>query len=175
MANLKSWMYNRNRIQFKQKNPKIKGHNPSDRIAFLVDGRQSEKLKVIEKYIDHLQQIGKDITLLFLTDHTHPEQVSFQAFNQKSFTWYHIPKAPVVIDFIQKDFDLLISFNDEQIPEIKAIVDLSNAKFKIGIMEGHSNLFDLVINPLKAYDWSNYIKTLEKTLDQLSTERVMSY
>ncbi len=166
-------MYRRKRVQFKRENPHKNKHNPSDRIAFLIDGRNPVNLKVIEDYINHLQQIGKDISLLYLTDHAHPEQVSFQAFNQKSFTWYYIPKAPVVIDFIQKDFDLLINFNDENIPELNAIIDLSNAKFKIGVMEGHSDLYDLVINPGQDKSWKAYIRILENTLDQLSVGKSM--
>ena len=169
MMNLKTWMYNRNRINFKSQHNKKSKHNLSQRIAFLVDGRKDSDLKIIEAYVKKLQHLGKDISLLFLTDHTSPEQISFQAFNAKSFNWYYIPKSPVVIDFIKKDFDLIISFNTENIPELNAIMDLSNAQFKIGVIHDHSDLYDLVINPVKENSWKAYIKILEETLDQLCT------
>ena len=168
---LKSWMYNRKRTQFKSEHNKKSRHNYSQKIAFLVDGRVDQNLKTIESYIRKLQNMGKDISLLYLTDHAIPEQISFQAFNNKSFNWYFIPKAPVVIDFVRKEFDMIISFNPERIPELDAIMDLSNAKFKIGVINGHSDLFDLVINPVKENTWKSYIKVLEDTLDQLSVER----
>jgi hypothetical protein len=168
-------MYNRNRVQFKSSNNKVSTHNLSQRIAFLVDGRIDQNLKIIEAYIRKLQNIGKDVSLLYLTDHPHPEQISFQAFNSKSFNWYYIPKAPVVLDFVRKDFDMIISFNPERIRELDAIIDLSNAKFKIGIIHDHSDLFDLVINPVKENNWHSYIKVLEETLDQLSVKKQYSY
>jgi len=170
MTKLKSWMYNKKRTTFKKHNVSKQHHNPSERIAFLVDGRNEGEMRTINAYIKKLQQRGKDISLLYITDHSQPEQISFQAFNKKSFNWYYIPKSPVVIDFIQKDFDLLISFNTELIPELEAIMDLSNAKFKIGIMDGHSDLYDLVINPMQEKTWKAYIEILEATLDQLCTE-----
>jgi hypothetical protein len=168
-------MYNRNRAQFKSDNKKVSNHNLSQRIAFLVDGRVDQNLKIIESYIRKLQNLGKDVTLLYLTDHANPEQVSFQAFNSKSFNWYYIPKAPVVIDFIRKDFDMIISINPEQIPELDAIIDLSNAKFKTGVIPGHNDLFDLVINPVNENTWQSYIKILEDTLDQLSVKKQYAY
>lgn len=169
---LKSWMYNKKRSQFKSENKKKEEHNLSQKIAFLVDGRVDQNLKIIESYIKNLQNMGKDISLLYLTDHAVPEQISFQAFNQKSFKWYYIPKAPVVIDFVRKNFDMIISFNPDRIPELDAIIDLSNAQFKIGVIHGHSDIFDLVINPVKENSWRSYIKVLEETLDQLCVKKV---
>ncbi len=172
---LKSWMYNRNRSQFKSDNKRVSKHNLSQRIAFLVDGRIDQNLKTIEAYIRKLQNTGKDVTLLYITDHANPEQISFQAFNSKSFNWYYIPKTPVVIDFIRKDFDMIVSFNPDRIPELDAIIDLSNAKFKIGVINGHSELFDLVINPVNENTWKSYINILEQTLDQLSVKKQRAF
>lgn len=172
---VKSWMYNRKRLQFKSNHNKNSAHNLSQRIAFLVDGRADKNLKTMEAYIRQLQNIGKDVSLLYLTDHAHPEQISFQAFNSGSFNWYYIPKSPVVIDFVRKDFDMLISLNPDRIPELDAIIDLSHAKFKIGILHDHSDLFDLVINPVRENNIPSYIRVLEETLDQLSVKRQYSY
>lgn len=170
MEDLKKWMYNRKSIQFKSQNSKTSTHNQARRIAFVVDGRKESNLKTIQSYIKKLQERGKDVSLIFMTDHAEPEQISFQAFNKKSFTWYRIPKAPVIVDFIDSDFDLLICINMDKIQELDAIVDLSNAKFKIGVISEHSELYNLVINPVNEQVWTDYIKMFENTLQQLSME-----
>lgn len=168
MKDLKQRMYNRKSIQFKSKNSSKTQINKSKRIAFLVDGRSDISLKILNQYIKKLEAKGKYVSLLFMTDHAEPEKISFQAFNKKSFTWYNIPKAQVIIDFITKDYDMLICFNENHLEQIDAIVDLSNAKFKIGVINGNNECFDLVINPVREECWADYIKTLENTLDQLS-------
>ena len=168
MMDLKQWMYDRKSVQFKSKNSKSSKHNNSHKIAFLFDGRSDINLKIVQNYTKRLQDQGKDVNYIFLTDHAEPEQISFQAFNRKSFNWFYIPKSNLLLDFIDTEFDLLISFNVEQIREIDALVDLSSARFKVGIINGHSENYNLVINPVKEQDWRDYIRTLEKTLTQLS-------
>ncbi len=170
MVDLKMWMYKRKSIQFKSQNSKTQKHNFSQKIAFLIDGRSDQNLKTVSAYIKKLQQKGKEVSLLFLTDHANPEQINFQAFNKKSFNWFYIPKAPVILDFVERNFDLLISFNVDNIPELSAIVDLSRARFKIGIVKENSDLFDLAINPVREDNWDDYIRTLERTMSQLCVE-----
>lgn len=170
MTDLKQWMYRKKSILFKSQNSKSRKHNLSQKIAFLVDGRNEGNLKTINSYIKKLQDNGKDVSLLFLTDHSEPEKISFQAFNKKSFTWYLIPKSEIVKDFIFSNFDMLICFNDNNLPEINAIVDMSHANFKIGVLKNHSMIFDLVINPVHENNWGDYINTLENTLEQLKVD-----
>jgi hypothetical protein len=169
MMDLKQWMYDRKSIQFKSKNSKSSKHNNSQRIAFLFDGRSDQNLKIVQDYMKKLQDKGKDVDYIFLTDHAEPEQISFQAFNRKSFNWYFIPKSNLLLDFIDTSFDILICFNIENIKELDSLVDLSSARFKVGVIKDHSENYNLVINPVKEQDWRDYIKTLEKTLAQLST------
>ncbi len=175
MKDLKKWMYKKKSHQFKSQNSKVSRHNLSQKIAFLVDGRSDVNLKTIQKYIKKLQERGKDITLLFLTDHAQPEQISFQAFNKKAFNWFYIPKAQIVLDFIAREFDLLICFNTENVIELNSIMDLSKARFKIGVIAGESDLYHLTINPVKEDTWSDYIGVLERTLDQLSVKPELVY
>ena len=170
---LKKWMYDKKSVQFKSKNSKFSQHNKSHRIAFLFDGREDANLKLLKAYTRKLQEAGKDVNYLFLTDHADPEQISFQAFNKKAFNWYNIPTAHTVLDFIDKDFDVLICFNTDDLKEFNSIMDLSNAKFKVGIMHGHSEIYNLVINPQQGDDWYDHLAVLERTLGQLSMETVI--
>ncbi len=170
MEDLKQWMYKRKSVQFKSQNSKTNAHNRTRKIGFVVDGRNESNLKTIQSYVKLLQDRRKDISLIFLTDHAEPEKVSFQAFNKKSFTWYRIPKAPVLIDFIDSAFDMLICINMERIPELNAIVDLSHAKFKVGVTSDESELYNLTLVPTREKTWEEYIGMMEKTIRQLSME-----
>ena len=174
MADLKSWMYKRKSIQFKsQQNSKSKTPRKTKQIAFLVDGRVDRNLKVIKSYIDTLEKRGKNVSLLFLTDHTDPDQISFQAFNKKAFSWYMFPKSQDVLNFIEHRFDILFCLNMDDVAEINIVNDLSLARFKIGMMPMHKEGFDLLINPKTEKNWEEYIQTLENTLSQLSLSPVL--
>ncbi|UKM63591.2 hypothetical protein GSB9_00134 [Flavobacteriaceae bacterium GSB9] len=76
-----------------------------------------------------------------------------QCYNPKDFGWKGAIKNVELQEFLNKEFDALISFYEKDVLELKLITALSKAKFKIGILQSDERLNDLIIKTkLKEFD-----------------------
>ena len=66
-------------------------------------------------------------------------------FNEKDFGWKGTIHNVELQSFLETDFDVLISYYEEDILELKLITAKSKAQFKIGIFQPDSRLNDLII------------------------------
>ncbi|WP_147677978.1 DUF6913 domain-containing protein [Algibacter pacificus] len=89
-------------------------------------------------------------------------------YNPKDFGWNGRIKNLDLQAFLDVEFDVLISYYDTDILELKLITAKSKAKFKIGILQNDERLNDLIIKTnLKAFDLFKtetfkYLKILNK-------------
>lgn len=72
-------------------------------------------------------------------------------FSIKNFDWLGRPKSAEIDEFVNRPFDVLISYYNSNKPELNFVTALSNSNFKIGLSDDDARLNDLVINidPLK--------------------------
>uniref|UniRef100_UPI00398B7722 DUF6913 domain-containing protein n=1 Tax=Algibacter sp. AS12 TaxID=3135773 RepID=UPI00398B7722 len=74
-------------------------------------------------------------------------------YNPKDFGWKGTIKNAELQTFLNKEFDVLISYYEKEILELKLITAESKAKFKIGILQTDERLNDLIIKTnLKQFD-----------------------
>ncbi|MBB5268851.1 hypothetical protein HNQ90_002429 [Algibacter amylolyticus] len=74
-------------------------------------------------------------------------------YNPKDFGWKGAIKNTELQTFLNKEFDVLISYYEKEILELKLITAESKAKFKIGILQTDERLNDLIIKTnLKQFD-----------------------
>ncbi len=66
-------------------------------------------------------------------------------FNPKDFTWNGRVKNVEMHEFLDKKYDILISYYEADILELKLMTALSKARFKIGILKTDERLNDLII------------------------------
>jgi hypothetical protein len=83
---------------------------------------------------------GKEIPQQFLM------RKNVNVFNAKEVNWYGKPLAPIVQEFIDIDFDILIDLSMQEIFPIRWIATLSKAKFKTGFLLYYGSPSDLIIN-----------------------------
>lgn len=67
-------------------------------------------------------------------------------FTKKELNWYKKPKDPVVDEFAQKEFDILIDLSMDEVFPLQWIATLSRAKFKVGNLSYYGTPNDLIIN-----------------------------
>ncbi|MCU0370602.1 MAG: hypothetical protein MUC31_04235, partial [Bacteroidales bacterium] len=58
--------------------------------------------------------------------------LSFDFFNSKQVSWFFIPKAPCIQDFVETDFDICINIASEDVFPLKYIAGMSKARLKVG-------------------------------------------
>ena len=66
-------------------------------------------------------------------------------FNPKDFGWNGIVNNIELQSFLNKDFDVLISYYQQDVLELKLITASSKSKFKVGILQADERLNDLII------------------------------
>ncbi|MBT8273825.1 MAG: hypothetical protein KJO77_08465 [Bacteroidia bacterium] len=67
-------------------------------------------------------------------------------FNPKDFGWKGKINNVELQEFINTEFDALISYFNHDIPELNFVTALSRANFKIGISNHDPRLYDLIID-----------------------------
>ena len=76
-----------------------------------------------------------------------------ECYNPKDFGWKGAIKNMELQSFLDTEFDVLISYYEKEILELKLITAESKAKFKIGILQSDERLNDLIIKTnLKQFD-----------------------
>ena len=124
---------------------------PTDQVSF----------EQIKQFLSYLSTYKLQIYVLgYIDSKTIPESFLFwkgiNLFSRKELGWSLIPKSPVVTDFIDKPFDLLLDLSMTDFFPVEYISRLSKSKFKIGRFTTDHESFDLMFelndtNKLDAY------------------------
>ena len=92
---------------------------------------------------------------------------SFPTFGKKHLDWNGYVKLPFLTEFIETEFDLLISYYDVQKPVLKLITNKSKAKFKVGFASIDKNINRWMINTdlenykLFVFELFKYLKSIK--------------
>lgn len=74
-------------------------------------------------------------------------------YNPKDFGWKGAIKNPELDTFLKTKFDVLISYYEKEILELKLITTLSKAELRVGILQTDERINDLIIKTkLKEFD-----------------------
>lgn len=71
----------------------------------------------------------------------------YQFITRKDLNWYYKPKGEVSENFWQSAPDILFDFTFKPQLEVQYLVQLSNARFKVGCFTEDDNDYDLMIKP----------------------------
>ena len=89
-------------------------------------------------------------------------------FSRKELSWAMVPNTPVVTDFIDKPFDLLLDLSLENFFPVEYIARLSKSKFKIGrFTESHSG-YDLMFDIEKEKSLDAYLGYIKQYLNLIN-------
>lgn len=86
---------------------------------------------------------------------------------QKDLNFFCIPVGPVVDNFINDPFDMLINCSVENFFPIEYMVQLSKAKCKVGVLHDKSSCYDLMIDISKQKTVGYFIENLKIYLSHL--------
>lgn len=120
---------------------------PVKSIAVIFD---EEKLNNPSVLITSLTGYGFDlenITLLaFEKNATKNNENQFKKFSYQDFSWNANLKNEQLLQFLKKDYDVLINYYNIDNPLLKLMSHWSNAKFKVGFSSIDQRLNHLIIN-----------------------------
>jgi hypothetical protein len=138
---------------------------PTDQASF-------EQIKHFLTYLgDYKLQI---YVLGYIDAKTIPESFLFwkgiNLFSRKELSWSMIPKTPVVTDFIDKPFDVLLDLSLTDFFPVEYIARLSKSKFKVGRFTENHDSYDLMFDIENEKNLDSYLEYIKKYLNLINKE-----
>ncbi len=116
-------------------------------IGILFDGTDPGNRKLVLDYAEKLKKAGKKISLLaFYNSKQESEELDFPHFNRKQLDFALRPKTPEVLEFIEKQFDLLLNVCNQSVLQLDYVAARSKAKFRVGPFTEKTFCYDLMID-----------------------------
>jgi hypothetical protein len=129
----------------------------------------------IKQFLNYLGNYKLQIYVLgYINAKTIPEGFLFwkgiNLFSRKELGWSMVPKTPVVTDFIDKPFDVLMDLSLDDFFPVEYIARLSKSKFKVGRFTQSHNAYDLMFEIEKGNSLDNYLDYIKQYLNLINKE-----
>jgi hypothetical protein len=95
-------------------------------------------------------------------------------FSHKELSWSMVPKSPLVVDFIDKPFDVLLDLSLDNTFPIEYISRLSKSKFKVGRFTDSHTSYDLMFDIEKEKKLDNYLEHIKTYLNLINKKNTKS-
>ncbi|MFQ5448563.1 MAG: hypothetical protein ACE5FF_16675 [Saprospiraceae bacterium] len=119
-------------------------------IGILFDASELEQKQAVLEFVGRLREQGKRVKLLAYVDRSlKGENQPFSTFSKKDLDWALRPKSSVVTEFLEKPFDLLLTFSQKELLPVEYIAATSKAHFRIGMLSEKTYCYDLIIDTPK--------------------------
>ncbi|WP_282122208.1 DUF6913 domain-containing protein [Algibacter mikhailovii] len=113
-------------------------------VVFNVD--EVDKAELFYKLAEYIQVKENRVKIIAFSE-SKKEIISNweECYNANDFGWNGTIKNSGLETFLDTKFDVLISFYERELLELKIITARSKAKFKIGIMQSDERVNDLIV------------------------------
>jgi hypothetical protein len=103
------------------------------RVGLLIDETSFVNKEEVMQLLVNNGFSNENLSLLVYKDHYKKKEVLLEPhYSLKNISWLGTIENQEVKDFIAKDFDLLISYYNENKPPLQLVTHLSKASFKVG-------------------------------------------
>jgi len=143
----------------------------AENIGILFEGTNESFNDIIHSYIKKLHKNKKEVHVLaYWSKKDIPDnplkRLEINYFTKRDLNFKLIPNLQFVKNFINKDFDILISVNAENSFPLKYISALSNATMRIGAYQKDSTPFyDLMVNQKDNENIKEYFNQIDHYLN----------
>jgi hypothetical protein len=153
--NIRSWFgqyrFMKEMKRVKRK-PEVVSFDEAVKIGLLYDATDERDSEVVKNYVKNVRaNYKKDIIAMGYIDRKTPlksqyAQFGLDFFTRKDLNFQMIPVNPIVNNFINEKFDILINLNSGNCFPLQYISAMSQARFRVGrYSNGNTVFFDLMI------------------------------
>jgi hypothetical protein len=148
--------------------PNIFNFDKIKTIGILFDATNTEDYEIVKRYVVYLRGHQKKVKVLgYFSTKEIPaltySKLEYDFFSTKELNLLGKPSSPVIQNFINEEYDLLIDLNIRDYFPLKYISALSKAAFKVGKFdESDTAFFDMMID-------ADNTKTVKYFLRQVDT------
>ena len=149
------------KVKFKRQ---ATGFDEAHKIGLLYDATDEQDYEVIKSYVKSIRNERKDVLALGYVDKRElPKnqfaQYGLDFFTRKNLNWHLIPCNPIVTNFINEPFDILINLSSNSCFPLRYIAATSHARFRVGRFDKKSTFcYDLMINAKSNTSIQDFLK-----------------
>ena len=147
------------------------------KIGLLYDATDERDYEVVKAYVKQIRaNYKKDILALGYVDKKvlppgQFAQYGLDFFTKKDLDFRMIPKDPIVINFINEKFDILVNFNSGKCFPLQYIAAMSHARFRIGRYDKKNmHAYDMMVQITGDPPIKNVIEEIQIFLGQLRNQ-----
>ena len=144
-----------------KRNISVRNLDNTKTALIITDYLNTKDKEEIKKFLKFLRNINIDVLeVSYCNRKTSPEVSDFKdqlILTKKDFNWMGFAKSSSMEQFLGRPFNLLIDLTLEFHPQVKTIVALSKADFKVGIMPVDQKFYDFMIDLGKDRTMTRYI------------------
>jgi len=155
------------------------GFTDARSIGILYDSTNERNYDIIKRYVKELRDIyKKDVLALGYYDkkelpNDRFAKLGLDFFTRKALNWHYKPIAPIVKNFMSKDFDILIDLHTGNSIIFRYVAASTKAKFKIGKYSRiAAPFYDFMISINEAVTLSQFIEQVNHYLNLIRHESV---
>lgn len=148
------------------------------KIGILYDSTNEREYEIVKKFVKDIRAQQKDVLALGYYDSkelpsTRFAKLGLDFFTKKSLNWYMKPHHPLINNFINADFDILINLNIEKSFPLKYISARTKAKFKIGKYDKKNAPYcDMMIQTEESISLGKFIEQVLHYLNLLRNDHL---
>jgi len=146
-------------------------------IGILYDSSNEKHFEIIKKYVkDVRENMHKEVLALGYYDQNELPPMRFAKlgldfFTKKNLNWHFKPITPIVKNFVNKEFDMLIDLHTGNSLPFRYVVAMSKAKFKIGKYDSKvARFYDFMISTEEHIALPQFIEQVNHYLKQITHE-----
>jgi len=172
---LANFMFVREFSKQKRK-PKLISFAKMKSVGILYDATTDENYELVKQLVKEIRSEHKEALALGYVDmnelpHMRFSKLGLDFFTRRSLSWNLRPNHPLVHNFVQTDFDVLISLDIETVFPLKYVSAISHAKFKIARFDKRNTPFcDFMVAAPDNTRMEELIKVLMHYLKQMRND-----
>lgn len=174
LKNIQTYFFNRELANARGNAPiqrTLKNLHKVKSVGIIYTLSSSTNVQAIDTFISKLKKQGIKVEeLIFIEDVKISTERTLNSFNPKDLNWKKIPTKPLVTEFIEKDFDVLIDLTTQSYPPMLYICSLSKSKARIGIQSTEKEKALDVLIEIENTEIENIIERITYFLNNIHTE-----
>lgn len=137
-------------IQGRRARPASREFDQLRTVGLLYDEHPTTEADAIRRFAQQLRREGKQVELLRFSDPPNGEPTDGERqFTKRDLNWRGGLAGTEVLDFLHREFDLLIDLSRSGHPALKLVVAGSQAAFRVGIgkTEPDAEHYEMILDP----------------------------
>ncbi len=155
--------------------------NHARKIVIIWDATNTEEFSYLTKFHQKMLERKVSVEILgYYEGKNLPDQLTavryLSLIRRKELNFFYIPVSPEAIDFVKRDFDILIDINFRKIFPLTYISFLSRSGIKVGLFDSKpgDTPFDLMIELKGQVSVENFLIQSVQYLEMINNEKLIT-